>query len=73
MLFSNTKEKLSSPPHSPPPPCDRDGTSKAKVNSGYVTDCRGRGWGGGGGMVGGGGQLFITDPDAHGDLLVNSI
>ena len=30
------------------------------------------GWGGGG-IVRGRGQLFITDPDAHGDLLVNSI
>ena len=33
--------------------------------------------GGGGGGRGdggrGGGQLYITDPDAHGDLLVNSI
>ena len=75
MLFSNTKEKLSSPPPPlpPPPPCDRDGTSKAWVNSGYVTDCRGRGGGGGGDGGRGGGQLFITDPDAHGDLLVNSI
>ena len=39
----------------------------------------GGGWGGeggggdGGGVMGEGGQLFITDPDAHGDLLVNSI
>ena len=24
-------------------------------------------------MVGGGGQLFITDPNAHGHLLVNSV
>ena len=32
------------------------------------------GWGGGGGGDGGrGGQLFITDPDAHGHLLVNSV
>ena len=30
----------------------------------------GGGWGGCGE---GGGQLFITRPDAHGDLLVNSI
>ena len=29
--------------------------------------------GGGGGWLEGGGQLFITDPDAHGHLLVNSV
>ena len=28
---------------------------------------------GGGGDGGRGGQLFITDPDAHGHLLVNSV
>ena len=29
--------------------------------------------GGGGDGGRGGGQLFITDPDAHGHLLVNSV